>query len=300
MTRGLWYGVGAYVAWGFFPIYWKLIAHVPATQLIAHRIVWSFVTLTAILWISARRGGKTVSGVSGRALAIVTAAALLIAVNWYLFIWAVNNGLVVETSLGYFITPLVNVLLGVFVFRERLRPAQRLAVAIAAIGVFWLTHAYGAVPMVSLGLALSFGSYGVLKKKVALDSMPGLWLETGILFVPALLFLVMGHASGRHPIVEADPTSNLLIVGGGLVTTIPLLLFASAVKQVPLSVIGLLQYIAPTMQFLLGVLLYREPFHRSQLIGFGFVWAALVLFAVEGVKARRATSTLPVLDEGAL
>ena len=302
---GFWSGVAAYTIWGLVPLYWKLLEHVPAIQVLGHRIVWSLAVLI-ILVAAMRRGGRraqdgraTLGGVSRRVVGLYAIAAALIAANWFLYIYAVNAGFIVETSLGYYITPLVNVLFGVVVFHERMRPAQWVAIAIAAVGVVQLTFAYGALPWIAFGLAASFGSYGLAKKKAPLDPVEGLTLETAILAPVAILFLVMLHRSGDGAFLRTGVTSDALMIGGGLVTTVPLLLFAAAVRTVPLSVIGILQYIGPTLQFLLGVFVYHEPFSRTQLIGFSIVWTALAVYAGDSLRARRAaTSVVPTLDEG--
>jgi len=312
-VRGFWSGVAAYTIWGLVPLYWKLLKHVPAIQVLGHRIVWSLAVLI-ILVAAMRRGGRatlgggratfgggraTLGDVSGRVVGLYAIAAALIAVNWFLYIYAVNAGFIVETSLGYYITPLVNVLFGVVVFHERMRPAQWVAIAIAAVGVVQLTFAYGALPWIAFGLAASFGSYGLAKKKAPLDPVEGLTLETAVLAPVAILFLVMLHRSGEGAFSRTGATTDALMIGGGLVTTVPLLLFAAAVRTVPLSVIGILQYIGPTLQFLLGVFVYHEPFSRTQLIGFSIVWTALAIYAGDSLRARRAaTSVVPTLDEG--
>jgi chloramphenicol-sensitive protein RarD len=283
--------------WGLVPIYWKLLAHVPAIQVLGHRIVWSLAVLL-ILVIAMRR--SALARLSPRVIGLYAIAAALIAANWFLYIFAVNAGFIVETSLGYYITPLVNVVFGVVLFHERMRPAQWLAIALAAAGVVQLTFAYGALPWIAFGLAASFGTYGLAKKKAPLDPLAGLTLETAILAPLAIVYLVMLHRSGEGAFLHTGATSDALMIGGGLVTTVPLLLFAAAVRSVPLSVIGILQYIGPTLQFLLGVFVYHEPFSRTQLIGFSIVWAALAIYAGDSLRARRlAAPVMPVLDEGA-
>jgi chloramphenicol-sensitive protein RarD len=295
---GFWSGVAAFTIWGLVPIYWRLMRHVPAIQVLGHRIVWSLVVL-AILMVGVRRGGRpALWNVSRRVVGLYAIAAALIAANWFLYIVAVNAGFIVETSLGYYITPLVNVLFGVLVFHERLRPAQWLAIAIAAAGVIELTWAYGALPWIAFGLAASFGSYGLAKKKAPLDPLEGLTLETAILCPVALVYLVILHQTGEGSFLRTSAMSDALLIGGGLVTTVPLLLFASAVRSVPLSVIGILQYIGPTIQFILGVFVFHEPFSRMQLVGFSIVWIALAIYATDSLRARRASQAMPVLDEG--
>ena len=297
MNRGIWYGIGAYAAWGLFPLYFKLTSAVPAMEVLSHRVIWSFLAL-AMAALAARSLHSL--RVSGRVFALYAAAATLIGVNWFVYVWAVAAGFVVETSLGYFITPFVNVLLGVLVFGERLRGGQWVAVALAAAGVGYLAVTiYGALPWISIVLALSFGTYGLVKKKVLLPPLQGLTLETGILFLPALGYALALETAGRGQFAHSSAAGDALLVGAGLITIGPLLLFAAAVQRVPLSVIGILQYIAPTIQFLLGVLLYREPFSRPQLVGFALVWAALAVFTGEGLLAHRQPRAV-VLDEGAL
>ena len=300
MNRGLWYGLGAYGIWGLFPIYWKLIEFVPAGQIIAHRIVWSFLLLACVRMAAvARRLPREPLLGSRRIVGLYTAAALLIAVNWFVYVWAVNHDFILETSLGYFITPLVNVLLGVVILRERLRSLQWVAIALAATGVGYLAIVYGDVPWIALALAVSFGTYGLVKKKAPLRSVAGLTLETGLLFLPALAYLAVAETHSSGAFLHAGGSTKLLIAASGPVTTLPLLLFAAAVQRIPLSMIGILQFIAPTIQFVLGVLVYKEPFSHQQLVGFAFVWSAVIVFTAEGILTRtQQRETMPVLDEG--
>ena len=295
---GVWYGVAAYSLWGLLTLYWRLFPHVPAMQVLGHRIVWSFVVLVAIIAASWQRRRAALQHVTPRIVGLYALAALLIGVNWFLYVYSVNNGFIVESSLGYFITPLVNVLMGVVVFRERLRPLQWVAVAFAGTGVVWLTVAYGTLPWIGLALAASFGSYGLVKKKAPLPSLEGLTVETAVLVVPAALYLLALNGNGSGAFLNAGATTDLLLVAGGVVTVVPLLLFATAVRRVPLSVVGILQYIAPTIQFLLGVYAFQEPFTHTQLSGFGFVWLGLVVFTLDSMRPRQSPS-FAVVDEGA-
>jgi len=295
---GVWYGVAAYSLWGLLTLYWRLFPHVPAIQVLGHRIVWSFVVLVAIIAASWPRRRAALQHITPRVVGLYALAAVLIGVNWFLYVYSVNNGFIVESSLGYFITPLVNVLMGVVVFRERLRPMQWVAVAFASTGVVWLTVAYGTLPWIGLALAASFGSYGLVKKKAPLPSLEGLTVETAVLVVPAALYLLALSGNGSAAFLNAGATTDLLLVAGGVVTVVPLLLFATAVRRVPLSVVGILQYIAPTIQFLLGVFAFREPFTRTQLSGFGFVWLGLVVFTFDSMRPRQSPS-FAVVDEGA-
>jgi chloramphenicol-sensitive protein RarD len=287
LSPGVAFGLAAYGLWGLFPVYWKLFHQVPAPQALAHRIAWSFVALTLLTAGLQRRGQSQPWTWPGQGIWLYVTAAVLIGLNWLLYIWAVNAGFVVETSLGYFITPLVNVVLGVLVFRERLRPAQWAAVALAAAGVLYLAGAYGSLPWIAIGLAASFSGYGVAKKKAPLGALPGLTLESAVLVVPATLYLGVLHVRGGGVFLHAGVGTDLLLASSGLVTIVPLLFFAASVRRVPLSLIGLLQYIAPTIQLVLGVLVFHEPFTRAQLVGFSFVWLALGVFAVDGIRARR-------------
>ena len=287
MSRGFWLGAAAYSIWGLFPLYWKLVAHVPAGQVLAHRIVWSCVALLAILaWPSRPRVAR--GALTPRVVLLYFAAAILIGVNWYLYVWAVGHDLVVETSLGYYITPLVNVLLGVAVLGERLRPTKWIAVALAVVGVAILTLAYGAPPRIALALAASFGTYGLVKKTAPLPPLEGLTLETVLLGLPAAAYLVAAERSGTGVFLHGATATSVFLIGGGLVTIVPLLLFASAVRLVPLSTMGLLQFISPTIQLVLALALYHEPFGRSRVAGFIAVWLALMVFAFDQIRGTPA------------
>ena len=297
MNKGILNGIAAYALWGFFPIYWKLLHQVPALQLLGHRIGWSFILLT--LYIAATGQWKGFhSASSSRTIGIYSVAAVLLSFNWLIYVWGVNAGYIVETSLGYFINPLLSVLLGVIFLRERLRPAQWIPVALAAIGVIYLTVTYGRPPWIALSLAFTFGFYGFVKKLSPLGSLYGLTLETGIVLPVALTYLAYVGIKGSGAFLHDGLSVDLLLIGGGIVTTIPLLMFASAAKQIPLTVVGLLQYIAPTLQFLIGVFLYREPFDLTRFIGFGIVWIALIIFAAENYIANRLpVQPIPELGE---
>ena len=298
MKKGILYGIGAYLAWGFFPIYWKFLHHVPAVQLIGHRIIWSCLLLLVVIVLT-KQWDEFRKTVNLKVLRIYTIAAILIGINWLVYVWAVNSNFIVETSLGYFINPLLSVLMGVIFLKERLRLAQWIPVVLAAVGVTYLTFIYGRLPYIALTLAFSFGLYGLVKKLSPLGSLYGLTIETAILFVPALIYLIAMEANSTAAFLHTGISSDLLMIGAGVVTTIPLLMFASAAKSIPLWVVGLLQYIAPTIQFLLGVFLYKEPFSQHQLIGFGIVWAALIFFVVENYLANRATvEPIPEMGEG--
>jgi chloramphenicol-sensitive protein RarD len=298
MNKGILYGIGAYIAWGFFPIYWKFLHHVPAIQLIGHRIIWSCLLLIVFILFT-KQWTEFRATINAKVLRIYTIAAILIGVNWLVYVWAVNASFIVETSLGYFINPLISVLLGVIFLKERLRIAQWIPVMLAALGVTYLTYVYGRLPYIALTLAFSFGLYGLVKKLSPLGSLYGLTIETGILFIPALGYLIFVEAASTAAFLHTGIVSDILMVGAGLITTVPLLMFASAARSIPLWVVGLLQYIAPTLQFLIGVFIYKEPFSQNQLIGFGIVWIALVIFLVENHLANRTpVESIPEIGEG--
>lgn len=296
MNRGVLNAIGAYVIWGFLPIYWKALQQVPALQILNHRVVWSLVFL-AIL-ISARRNWAPLRQAirQPKIVLVYALAACLLAVNWLTYIWGVNAGFIVETSLGYFINPLVNVLLGVVFLREKIRPLQWVPIGMAAAGVLYLTFSYGSLPWIALVLAFTFALYGLLKKTAPLGSLHSLTLETGILFVPSLLYLLYVGLKGSGVFIEYDSLTNFLLIFTGVVTAIPLLLFGAAARSINLSLLGLLQYIAPTCQFLIGVLIYNEPFTQARLIGFSIIWAALFLYWLESFLAHRQASRLAVTD----
>jgi chloramphenicol-sensitive protein RarD len=296
MKKGIWYAVGAYVFWGLFPVYWKVLGHIPALQLLGHRIVWSFLLLLVVILV-ARQWREFRASLNRRVLIIYSVAAVLIAINWLTYVWAIGAGFIVETSLGYFINPLLSVLFGVIFLRERMRPLQWIPIALAAAGVLYLTFAYGSLPWIALTLAISFSIYGLVKKTAPLGSFHGLTLETAILFVPALIFLIYSEFAGTGAFMHSPAYVNLMLFGAGVVTVIPLLLFASAARRIPLTSIGVLQYINPTMQFLLGTLVYKEPFNQHRLIGFAIVWAALILYGAEGLIARRRSQVRRAAEE---
>jgi chloramphenicol-sensitive protein RarD len=286
-TKGAWYAALAYVVWGFFPIYWKFLSGISALQLTCHRIVWSGVVLLILIGRSQEWRTLSTAIRSPRVVGIYTVAAIVIAVNWLIFVWAVSVDQIVQTSLGYFINPLLSVVLGVVFFRERLRYLQWVSVAVAAAGVLYLTIALGSPPWIALSLAASFGTYGLMKKIAPLSAVQGLALETAILFPPAAAYLISAELAGSGALLHSGLLRDLLMVAGGPLTTFPLLLFAAGVRRIPLSLVGMLQYINPTMQALTAVFIYHEPFTRVQLVGFGLVWAALALFAVEGYVTHR-------------
>ncbi len=291
MNGGHWQAIGAYVLWGLFPIYWKLLLAVAPIQLLCHRIFWSFLLLFAAILFARQRKSFIAGAMRLRILPWYLLAAALIGVNWFTYVWAVNAGFIIQTSLGYFINPLFSVLIGVIVLRERLRPWQWAPVGLAATGICCLAVTYGSLPWIALTLASTWAVYGLVKKTAPLGSLHGLTLETGILLLPVIAYLIYADFSGHGAFLRREPGTDLLLIGAGAVTTVPLWLFASAVRRVPLTIIGLLQYIAPTLQFLVGILVYKEPFTSAQFLGFGLVWIGLIIFGVENYLFHRFPST---------
>ena len=287
MNRGFVYAITAYVIWGFLPVYWKALQAVPAAEIVLHRIIWSLVFLVILL--SVRHRWTWLAGLRAqrKTLIILATAAGLLAVNWLTYVWGVTSGYVVETSLGYFINPLFSVLLGVVFLQERLRLWQWVAVGFATLGVLYLTFGYGSFPWIALTLAFTFGTYGLLKKKVNLEAAESLSAEMAILTIPALILFSLLVVRGDNTFLQTSTGIDLLLVGTGAVTAIPLILFGAGARLIPLSTIGLLQYIAPTIQFLLGVFLFHETFTTDRLIGFGLIWLALVIFALDNVRRQR-------------
>lgn len=299
INEGIIYGIGAYALWGFFPVYWKALQHIPALQLLWHRVGWSFLLLIIIILLTKQWKTFRVKALTYKTLRIYFLAAVLIGINWLTYVWAVNSGYVVEASLGYFINPLLSVLLGAVFLRERLRRAQWIPVGLVAAGVIYLTSVYGSIPWIALTLAVTFGLYGLVKKISPLSSLYGLTLETGVLFLPALIYLVLAEKNGTGAFLHTDRISDLLMIGAGTITTVPLLMFASAAKRIKLMLMGILQYISPTLQFLLGVMVYREEFDKTRFMGFCIVWSALIIFWVENyIHHRQPVQPLPELGEG--
>jgi chloramphenicol-sensitive protein RarD len=285
---GLLFGVGAYLVWGVLPLYFKLLAGVSPTEIVAHRIVWSLVFLAALATLWRRWPAIRAAATTSRVMLTLAVTALLIAINWLIYIWAVINGHVLEGSLGYYLNPLVNVLLGVVILKERLTRGQLLAVLLAGLGVSVLAVQAAAGLWISLALALSFGLYGFIRKIAPVDALEGLAIETAVLAPVSLGYVLWLQQQGIGGFGAFDAATNALLIVGGAVTAIPLLMFNAAAKRLPYSTLGFLQYIAPSLQFLLAVLAFGEPFTRAHAICFAAIWAALVLFAVEGFRLGRA------------
>ncbi len=291
MNKGIWYGIGAYLMWGFFPIYFKALQVVPSLQIMLHRVIWSFLFVALLVLLRRDWVRLKPSLHKPRILLVYTLTAGLLAINWLIYIYGINSDQVVETSLGYFINPLLSVALGVVFLHERLRPMQWFPIGLATIGVLYLTLQYGSLPWIALALAFSFGMYGLMKKIAPLGALHGLTLETGILFTPALLYLLYAESQASGSFGHLGTNVTLLLAFSGVVTALPLLLFARAAKSIPLTLLGILQYIAPTVQFLLGIYLYQEPFTLTRLVGFAIIWLALAIYTLEGVYERRKRSS---------
>jgi chloramphenicol-sensitive protein RarD len=283
---GALYGIGAYVSWGLLPLFLKLLVGVPAFQIVAHRILWSLLLLAVIVTIARGWGQIRAAIAVPRTVLLLCASAALIAINWTVYIWAVVHGHVVEASLGYFINPLLNVALGVAVLRERLRPWQGVAVAIAAVGVLTLALSGGSALWISILLALSFGLYGLIRKVVAVDALAGLTIETALLAPVALAVLTMA-AQGGTAVFGHDTRLDLLLMLAGVVTAMPLLMFAAAARRMRYATLGLFQYLAPTLQFLEAVLLFGEPLRPVHLVTFGCIWAGCALYAADLARGSR-------------
>jgi chloramphenicol-sensitive protein RarD len=299
MNPGILYAASAYALWGIFPLYFKALLDVPPMQIMVHRIVWSFVFVMVVLaW---RRQWKWLGETVRRpkVLAGFAASAVLLSTNWFIYIWAVNSGRVVDSSLGYFINPLVNILLGFVLLRERLRAGQWAAIAVAAAGVAWLTWQTGHPPWIGLALALTFGTYGLLRKTAVLGPLEGLSLETLLLFPFAFGYLVLLTGDHRNAFLDASTSSQWLLAAAGPITAVPLLLFAAGARRISMATLGLLQYIGPSLQLLIGVALYHEPFSGGRLLGFVVIWSALAIYSLEGLwwtrsgKACELAQTVP-------
>jgi chloramphenicol-sensitive protein RarD len=296
--RGFLSGLAAYVMWGFFPIYFHDLQPAGAVEILAHRIVWSAVSVAVLITVIRRwrtlrdltRRPRTVAGIA--------LAAVLIAFNWGTYIYGVNSDHVIETSLGYFINPLLSVLLGVFVFRERLSAAQWIAIGIGAAAVAVITVDYGHLPWIALVLAASFGSYGLVKKRLALPPAEGLQLEATMLLLPALGYLGWLTAAGRSTFTSISPAHTVLLMLSGIMTALPLVLFADAANRMPLTALGILQYTTPVLQLVVGLLIFHEPLPPAELAGFALVWLAIVIFTWDALRRAGRTRPQPLAHDG--
>ncbi|PZF96735.1 EamA family transporter RarD [Micromonospora endophytica] len=289
LRLGYLYGLGAYLLWGIFPLYFKLLRPTGPVEILAHRVVWSVVFVALLLGAMRNIGFLRRLGRRPRALAGIGAAATLIGLNWFTYIYGVNSDRVVETALGYFINPLVVVLLGVVVLRERLRRVQWIALGVGALAVAVLTIDYGRLPYLALVLAFSFGGYSLVKKQLGLPAAEGLFVESAMLILPALAYLGWLTSSGEATFGHVSAGHTTLLVLSGAATAVPLLLFAGAANRLPLTSLGMLQYVAPVLQLACGVLIFHEPMPPARLAGFALVWLALIIFTADAVRQTRQT-----------
>lgn len=287
MNLGVAYAALAYTAWGLFPLFFKQVSHVPALEVVMHRTVWSLVFLSGVLMVRKHWAWLWALRHSPKVLGVFAISAFLLGANWVVYVWAVQNDHVLDASLGYFIVPLVNVGLGFVFLHERPRAGQWLAVAVAAAGVLWLALQTRHVPWVALVLASTFGLYGLMRKVGSLGALEGLTLETLVLAPFALAVLGWGASQGHSALLQGDMHTLAWLVLAGPLTAVPLLLFAAGARRIPMATLGILQYIAPSLQLLLGVWWYGEPFAASRAMGFALIWAALLLYSVEGWWATR-------------
>ena len=293
---GVLWAIGAYIIWGVLPLYWKSLDHVSSAEILASRIGWAFIS-TLVLVLFMKNGKFLVTDLkllweSQRDFWSLVFASILVSSNWFLYIWAVNSNHLVETSLGYYINPLVSVLLGVFFLKEKLSRALQLAFVLAVIGVIILTVSYGKFPWVAFALAISFAVYGLVKKQIKLDALRGLTIETAFITPIAIAFYVYIYSKGDAMFLHSDTKTNLLLIFTGVATALPLVMFAKGAQKIPLYMVGFLQYIAPTMMLFFGVIIYGETFGKIELLSFMFIWFALVVFTVskvfEAVKTKRS------------
>jgi chloramphenicol-sensitive protein RarD len=291
MQKGMVYGFLAYLLWGLFPIYWKFLQHVNPLETLVHRILWAFVFVLITLTVRKKWNVLSLIRQQPKMILTFTLTSILITANWFTYLWAVTHNYIVEASLGYFINPLINVALGVIFLKERLRSGQLVAIVIAVIGVAYLTITYGSFPWIAIILALCFGFYGLLRKTAPLESLEGLFLETSILFFPCLVVVLFFIQTDQSAFVDFSHYTPYMLIFGGAITAVPLLLFSASARRITLIALGLLQYIAPTLQFLIGVYIYGEQFNRARFIGFCFIWTALIIYTVESIwRARQLSS----------
>ncbi len=291
---GTWYSIATFLVWGFLPIYWKALKEVPASEILPHRIIWSFVFLALFNSIKKRWPilRETYSIGANRLSSLI--CALILGTNWFIFIWAVNANHLVEISIGYYINPLLSVLLGVIVLRERLAFWQLVAFVLALLGVAYMTIQYGRFPWIALSLAVTFGIYGLIRKTARVGALTGLTAETAILLPLSIVFLVLLFIQGSSVVSRASVSVHFLLIGAGIVTALPLVWFARGARRIPLSSVGFIQYLAPTCHLLLGVFLYKEPFTRVHVVSFALIWIALLIFSVTQIKLMKRPVSAPL------
>ncbi len=289
-AQGFWYAFAAYGLWGFLPIYWKLVKNVPSFQILLHRMVWALAFLLIILLLRSDWGWLKTTFRQKKTLLVYFLAALLLACNWGIYIWAVNADFIIEASLGYFISPLVSVFVGVVFFKENLRKGQWFAIVIATLGVIVLSLIYGRLPWIALSLAFSWNIYAALKKLAPLTALRGLTLETAIIFLPALAWLIFLQSTGTGQMGQLGLTTDALLIASGVATATPLIFFTAAAKRLSLTMLGMMQYLAPSLQLGIGIFIYNEYFDSLRLLGFAIIWSSLIIFTIEGLRYKRKSS----------
>ncbi|WJV53662.1 EamA family transporter RarD [Prodigiosinella aquatilis] len=285
--QGILFALGAYLIWGIAPVYFKLLIQIPATEILAHRIIWSFFFMIILLSISLKWRQVRHACQQPRQLLLLAVTAMLVGSNWLVYIWSVNHNHMLEASLGYFINPLVNIMLGMLFLRERFRPMQWLAVALAVCGILVQLWQFGSLPVIALALAFSFGFYGLLRKKIGIDGQTGMLIETLWLLPAAFIYLFMIADSPSSHLMQNPLSLNLLLALAGIITTVPLLFFTAAAMRLRLSTLGFFQYIGPTMTLLLAVMVYGETMTRDKLLTFAFIWTALAIFILDALYTQR-------------
>lgn len=287
MKQGIIFALICYGLWGVLPIYWKSLGIVPSDQILAHRMVWSLAFVAIFIFV--KHGFSWLKDLikNPKNILYLFLASVVISINWFIYISAVNAGHIIETSLGYFINPLMTFSLGVFVFKERPRRLQWAAILTAATGVVYLTWSYGHIPWIALSLAAAFAIYGVIKKIIQISPMKGMFVETTILFIPAAMFLSYKELQGEGAFGHISLTTDITLVFAGLVTLLPLYFFAAAAQKIPFSALGVFQYLAPSLQFVIGVFVYKEQFNLNELFGYSMIWFALIIFSGEGYYVGR-------------
>lgn len=278
-SRGVLLAVIAYALWGVLPVYWKAVKAIPPQEILAHRIIWSFVFITIIMAFRKQLGFAFTIVKKPKLIGYISLCSLLITINWGVYIWAVNSGHIIDASMGYYINPLVSVLLGIFVLKEKMRLNGIIAITLAALGVLYMTYQYGKVPWIALTLALSFAFYGLLKKMIPVDSLTGLLLETAVITPFALIYVLIKQTQGTGAMFTS-PIPTVMLLCAGIVTATPLLLFAMSTKLAKLSTIGFVQYFSPSISMVLGVAIYNEKFTLTHVISFGLIWVGILVFAI--------------------
>jgi len=288
-NRGVTAATLAFVIWGLLPIYWKLLDSVPAYEILCHRMTWSLIVTFALLALLGKLGAFFSLFKEGKKFLYFLLTAIILSVNWLIFIWAVNSNYIIEASLGYFINPIVSICFGVLFLKEKMRAAQWLSVILAFFGVLYLTWVYGQVPWIALSLAATFSCYGLLRKITTVPALEGLCLETSILFLPALLFLIYLERNCSASFLHGSSEQTILLICTGAATSAPLLLFCYAAQKIPLYLVGLLQYLAPTINLFVGIFIYHESFPPQRMAGFAIIWTALAIFIWDGVRRHMRT-----------